>query len=106
MFTVLYPYIYIYIPIPFHYSSKERASSALSIAFHTNFMYTILFELFKKTLFLTKSLRVYPTKFHENFHISESHENWYIEVIGHAEHESRLSFLITKISNTISPLII
>ena len=48
---------------------------------------------------------VYPTKFHENFHNSEFHENWYNDVFGHAEHESGLTFLITIISNNISPLI-
>ena len=44
------------------------------------------------------------TKFHENFHISESDENCYNEIFGHAEHESGLIFLITIISNCISPL--
>ena len=45
-----------------------------------------------------------PTKFHANFHTSESHVNWYNEVFGHVEHESGLIFLITIISNCISPL--
>ena len=31
----------------------------------------------------------------KNFHTSESHENWYNEVFGHAEHESRISFVIS-----------
>ena len=48
-------------------------------------------------------LRVYPTKFHEHFH-TESHENWYSDVFGHAEQESSLIFLITVISNYISSL--
>ena len=47
---------------------------------------------------MSKSLRVYPTKFHGNFHTFESHENLYNEVFGHAEHESGLIFLITIIS--------
>ena len=45
-------------------------------------------------------------KFRENFDTPESHENWYIEVPGHAGHESGLSFFITImtiISITISP---
>ena len=48
---------------------------------------------------MSKILRVctVPMKFHANFHISDSHENWYNEVFGHDEHESDLIFLITII---------
>ena len=42
-------------------------------------------------------LRVYPTKFHENFHTSESHENYYNDVLGHDDHESGSSFVINII---------
>ena len=59
----------------------------------------ILFELFKRTLFLIKILR----KFYANFDTFESHENYYIEIFSHAEHDSGPSFLITIISNLISP---
>ena len=38
----------------------------------------------------------------QNFHTSESHENWYNDVFGHAEHESGLIFIITITSNCIS----
>ena len=47
----------------------------------------------------------FPWKFYEHFDTSESHEIWYIEILAHAEHEAGLSFLITIISNTISPLL-
>ena len=40
---------------------------------------------------------IYVKKFHENFHTSESHENCYNGVLGHAEHESGISFVITII---------
>ena len=53
---------------------------------------------------MSKILRLYPTKLHENFHTSESHGNCYNEVFGHAEHESGLIFLITIISICISAL--
>ena len=46
--------------------------------------YFKIYDLYKKTL------RVYLTKFHGNFQISEPHENWYNEVFSHAEHESGL----------------
>ena len=46
-------------------------------------------------------LRVYPTKFHENFHTSESHENYYNDVLGHNDHESGLIFIINITSNCI-----
>ena len=51
-----------------------------------------------------KSSKDVPYKFHENFHTSESCENCYIEVEGHDEHEYGINFMITIISNTISPL--
>ena len=65
------------------------------------YVYPIHFELFQNIGFMSKSLRVYPTNFHENLHAAESHENWYIEDNGHAEHESGFSFLITIISYPI-----
>ena len=43
--------------------------------------------------------------FVKNFHTSESHENLYNDVFGHAEHEYRLSFIITIIFHPISPLV-
>ena len=36
---------------------------------------------------------------------SESHENWYIEVLGHAGHKSKFSIHITIISITILPML-
>ena len=51
-----------------------------------------------------KSSKDVPYKFHENFHTSESCENCYIKVEGHDEHEYGINFMITIISNTISPL--
>ena len=48
---------------------------------------------------------IYVKNFHANFHTSESHENWYNEVFGHAKHKSGLVFLITIISNRISPFL-
>ena len=44
-------------------------------------------------------------EFRENFDTSESDENRYIEVVVQAEHESGLNFLLTLISNSISPLL-
>ena len=44
----------------------------------------ILFELFVKTWLLAKISLVEK---HENIEILESHENWYIRVFEHAEHE-------------------
>ena len=37
---------------------------------------------------------VYPTKCHENFHTSESHENLYNDVLAQNDHESGLIFII------------
>ena len=48
---------------------------------------------------------MYPCKLNKkNFDISDYDEIWYIEVISNAKHESDLTFLITIISNLISPL--
>ena len=63
-------------------------------------MYTNISSYFKICdLSFKKNLRVYPTKFHANFHTSESHENCYNKVFGYAEHESEFIFMITIISN-------
>ena len=43
---------------------------------------------------------------HENFYTSESYENCYIEVLGHNEHESDISFMIYIIPNPTSPLFV
>ena len=52
---------------------------------------------------MAKTPRLLIANFHENFEILESHENWYIDALGQAEHESGISFLITRTSNAISP---
>ena len=44
-------------------------------------------------------------KFHENFHTSESHENWYNDVFGQTEHESGIIFIITIILSSLHPLL-
>ena len=100
----LYFYIYTYILIPFYYSSKERASSDLSFIFYTYLTYTSYFSSHFKKHYFQKKKKILR-KFHKNFHTSESHENCYNEVFGHAEHESGLIFLITIISNCISALL-
>ena len=53
-------------------------------------------------MFSAKNSKGVPLKVDENFHTSESDENCYLEVLGHQEHESGLSFIIIIILNTIS----
>ena len=62
----------------------------------------LYFFLYYYISFLRKPHSFRVIKFHKNFSTSESHENLYIEVIEHDEHESGLNFLITIITNTIS----
>ena len=46
---------------------------------------------------------MYSWKFHGNVDTNESHENWYIEVLGYAEHESGLNFLLFQYQSLFHP---
>ena len=87
--------IYIYISIALHLCSKERASPALSFIIYNFFTYTSYFSSYLKKHYLWQ--KIWAWKFHEHFDTSKAHENWYIEVFGHADHESGQSFLINLI---------
>ena len=86
MHNTLHSYIYNSIPIPFHYSSIEQAFPVFSFTFNTFLRKHHIFRVISKYIIYVK-----------NFHNSESHENWYQGVLGHADHNSGISFVITII---------